>query len=556
MSDALLVGPLLRYVDEIRAVIWVEVGEAGAVRVRAGERAWQARTFTVHGHHYAVIDVSGLEPGTVTEYTVDIGGRVVWPPSGTDLPPSRIATLRPGQELRLAFGSCRMSVPHDAQANQTYGVDALRVYARQQAGNSPGPWPDLVLFLGDQVYADETSDEMREFIAGRRSLDEPPGTELKDFEEYTHLYRLAWTDPLNRWLLSTLPSAMIFDDHDIRDDWNTSAQWRREMARKPWWRDRIVGGLASYWIYQHLGNLSPDERAGDELWARIAAAQRYDDDTTPESQDWGGVLDAFAQRVDEHPDSYQWSYFRDIGRARLVVVDSRAARVLTPSRRSIVDDKEMDWLDGRLVGGFDHVIVGTSLPFLMSRGLHDFEAWSEAVSSGAWGERAARAGEKIRRAVDLEHWAAFHEGFRRVGEMLVELACGRRGDAPGSVTLLSGDVHHSYVAEAAVAGPGRVIQAVCSPIRNPLPRKNALVMSAMGRPPLATLTHLAARMAKVQPPPFEWSITHGPWYDNNLATLQTDGRRLSMVWEAGSVDEADERPRLQVVSEFGWDGPG
>ena len=83
-------------------------------------------------------------------------------------------------------------------------------------------WPDLVLFLGDQVYADETTEEMQEFIASRRDIDEPPGEELKDYEEYAHLYGLAWSDPANRWLLSTLPSAMIFDDHDIRDDWNTS----------------------------------------------------------------------------------------------------------------------------------------------------------------------------------------------------------------------------------------------------------------------------------------------------------------------------------------------
>ena len=48
---------------------------------------------------------------------------------------------------------------------------------------------------------------MREFIAARRSLDEPPGEEIKDYEEYAHLYWLAWSDPLNRWLLSTLPSA-------------------------------------------------------------------------------------------------------------------------------------------------------------------------------------------------------------------------------------------------------------------------------------------------------------------------------------------------------------
>ena len=107
---------------------------------------------------------------------------------------------------------------------------------------------------------------MREFIASRRSLDEPPWEELKDYSEYCHLYWLAWTDPANRWILSTVPTAMIFDDHDIRDDWNTSEEWRETMAAKSWWRDRIVGGLASYWVYQHLGNLSPAERASDPMW--------------------------------------------------------------------------------------------------------------------------------------------------------------------------------------------------------------------------------------------------------------------------------------------------
>src|ERR1044072_1676688 len=86
-------------------------------------------------------------------------------------------------------------------------------------------WPDLVLFLGDQVYADETSPEMRELIAQRRDPESAAGRggesgavrrdpgrgrwwELKDYEEYAHLYSLAWCEPANRWLLSTLPSAM------------------------------------------------------------------------------------------------------------------------------------------------------------------------------------------------------------------------------------------------------------------------------------------------------------------------------------------------------------
>ena len=129
--------------------------------------------------------------------------------------------------------------------------------AGHRRGDDPDRrWPDLVLFLGDQVYADETTEEMQEFIESRRDIEEPPGKELKDYEEYAHLYRLAWSDPANRWLLSTLPSAMIFDDHDIRDDWNTSLRVAAGDGGRPsWWHERIVAGLASYWVYQHLGNL-------------------------------------------------------------------------------------------------------------------------------------------------------------------------------------------------------------------------------------------------------------------------------------------------------------
>ena len=65
----------------------------------------------------------------------------------------------------------------------------------------------MLLFLGDQVYADETSDAMRDFIASRRDIETPPGEELADYEEYAHLYRLAWTEPSIRWLLSTCSSA-------------------------------------------------------------------------------------------------------------------------------------------------------------------------------------------------------------------------------------------------------------------------------------------------------------------------------------------------------------
>ncbi|MCD4534094.1 alkaline phosphatase family protein [Nocardioides sp. cx-169] len=563
----LRLGPLLRYVDETSASIWVETDGRATVSVTAGEHRGEARTFAVHGHHYALVCVEGLAPGAKTPYAVHVDGEQVWPERGSEYPPSLIPTLDPASRMRVAFGSCRTSVGHDKAGNETHGVDALRAYALRMAGvtdvahpDDPDPgeevrWPDLVLFLGDQVYADETTEEMREFIAARRDLEQPPWDELKDYEEYAHLYRLAWTDPANRWLLSTLPTAMIFDDHDVRDDWNTSHAWKQEMEATDWWCDRIVAGLASYWVYQHLGNLSPRERAEDEIWSRIVAHEGEDE------YDAGPLLDEFAERADQQPSSYRWSYARLLGdQARLVVVDSRAARVLHPEHRTMLDDSEMAWLDEQLRGDVDHLLIGTSLPFLLAPGLHYVEAFSEALAGGAWGRWLAKIGERIRTGADLEHWAAFQEGFQMVTAMVLEVARGERGQAPETVTFLSGDVHHSYVSEArptrrAARGSkpvhSRIVQAVCSPIRNPLSRRWRFATAFLSYGVAGPLGHVVARSAKVPDAPLTWRLLKGPWFDNNMATLEVTPRGLRLWWAKGQVDGDDhEHPRLVTVADL------
>ncbi|MEO6200494.1 MAG: alkaline phosphatase D family protein [Cryobacterium sp.] len=538
-TSPLVLGPMLRYVDDTSASIWFETREAAGVVVTAGGRSWSARTFAVHGHHYALVEVSGLEPGTVTPYSVRIDGMDVWPARDSSFPASVIATLGKGSRLRLSFGSCRTSVPHDAGGNRTHGVDALRAYALTMASSGQHPdWPDLMLFLGDQVYADLTSEAMQEFISARRDITQPPGTELADYEEYAHLYGLAWSDEANRWLLSTVPIAMIFDDHDVRDDWNASLSWKRKMEATSWWRGRIVAGLASYWVYQHLGNLSPRDRADDEIWRRIAL--HSSDDQTGAEIDLSSVLDEFAERCDREPAGYRWSYCRDFDDVRLIVVDSRAARVLDPERRALLDDKESEWLDGRMQGGFRHLLVGTSLPFLLPSGLHHMESWDEAISEGAWGRLASGLGERLRQALDLEHWAAFQRSFRTMAAMAVEVADGRRGRAPETVTFLSGDVHFSYVSEVERFSGSRIIQAVCSPIRNPLPVFMRSFSALVSYGIATRLSGWLARSAGVARLPFRWAGITGPWFENSLATLADTPDGLKLWWVSGVVNHGDE----------------
>lgn len=541
----LRLGPLLRYADGDTATVWLESSRPCTAEVRCADGARGAtRTFQIAGHHYALVTVTGLAPGTPTAYELLLDGTPVWPLPDSPFPPSTIRTPGGGAEdtVRVAFGSCRWAAPPAKHDNDPVGPDALDTLAAAIAADPAAERPDVLLLLGDQVYADETSEPTRHWLAARRDLGEPPGDQVADYEEYTRLYHESWLDPEVRWLLSTVPSLMIFDDHDVIDDWNTSAAWLADMRTVPWWQERLLSGLMSYWVHQHLGNLPPAELAADPLWAAVRA--------TPDGTD---ALRAHATRADRDPGSVRWSYRRDFGRVRVVMVDTRAARVLDEDSRSMLHPGEWRWLREQVLdapGAYDHLLVGTSLPWLLPHLVHDAEAWDAALCRGERGARWARFGEDLRRRADLEHWAAFPESFESLAALITEAGSGE--GAPATVCVLSGDVHHAYVAEPSWPtgrAPGaRVLQLTCSPVHNSIPLSVRLGFrfgwSGTGR----ALGRWFGRHGKGARPSFDWRRTGGPWFGNHLMTLTLRGRSARL-----RLDRAQERrggtARLETVAE-------
>lgn len=551
MTAGLRLGPLLRYVDwdrGDRATVWVEADRPCTAEVRCADGAGgSTRTFQIAGHHYALVPVTGLTPGTTTPYEVLLDGRPVWPPTGPGhrYPASTITAPRTGSdELRVSFGSCRWAAP-PAGGDDPVGPDALDTLATRLAADPDAVRPDVLLLLGDQVYADETSKATRRWLATRRDLDEEPGAQVADYEEYTHLYYESWLDPGVRWLLSTVPSCMIFDDHDVIDDWNTSASWVADMRRTGWWRERILSGLMSYWVHQHLGNLSLDELDADPLYAAVRAAP-----------DGTELLRRFAAEADADPASVRWSYRRDFGRTRLVMVDSRAGRVLDEHGRAMHDEAEEQWLVEQMTvdrEGCDHLLVGASLPWLLAPMMHGAETWNAALCRGERGARWARVAERVRRGADLEHWAAFPDSFERLTRQLAQAGSGP--DAPATVCVLSGDVHHAYVAEPEWpegAGPSsaRVVQLTCSPVHNRIPAvlRGAfrLSWSRAGR----WIGHALLRHGRSGPPVVDWRRTGGPWFGNQLMTLTLRGRSARLRLEHAAARGRDRSAaELRTVHE-------
>ncbi|QPL95252.1 alkaline phosphatase family protein [Streptomyces clavuligerus] len=551
-TAGLRLGPLLRHIDwetGTTATVWVETDRHCTVEIPCANGAHgSATTFRIAARHYAVVPVGGLRPGSTTTYEVLLDGHRVWPPPDFRFPPSTItAPPVPAPGVTVAFGSCRQA-PHpvgDGRDGQdALGPDALGALALRLAADPGAARPDVLLLLGDQVYADEVSPATRSWLAARRDLREPPGPQVRDYEEYTRLYEESWGEPGVRWLLSTVPSVMIFDDHDVIDDWNTSASWVAGMRATPWWHKRAVGALMSYWVHQHLGNLSPAELGTDPLLAAVRAAP-----------DGTAALRTFAERAETDPDSVRWSFRRDFGRTRLLMLDTRAGRSLADERRrSILGPAQSRWLDEQTPaarGAYDHLLVATSLPCLLPPLAHELESWDAALCRGERGGPGgpwARLGERLRRRFDLEHWPAFPRSFDGLARLIARAGGGP--GAPATVCVLSGDVHHGYIAEPRWpegTGPeARVVQLTCSPLHNTLSRTLRWAFR-LGWSPAARLAGRAlARHGRTGRPPVRWERTGGPWFGNQLMTLTLRGRsarlRLEQVGPPGTgLVTVDER---------------
>src|SRR5919204_236762 len=83
--------------------------------------------------------------------------------------------------------------------------------------------------------------------------------------------------PAVRRVLANVPTYMIFDDHDVTDDWNLTREWHNQVWRSPGGRRVVANALAAYWAFQGWGN---DPESFDEQFLTVVSAgpgdQRFD----------------------------------------------------------------------------------------------------------------------------------------------------------------------------------------------------------------------------------------------------------------------------------------
>lgn len=246
-------------------------------------------------------------------------------------------------------------------------------------------------------------------------------------------------------LFAHLPTLMIFDDHDVTDDWNLSAAWEAAVYEHPFSR-RIVGNaLIAYLLCQGWGN-DPDGLAEP-----LAASREWLDSASHDGRLDGEMHDRLVTHLLRFTG---WGYTLD-STPRLVVLDTRTRRWRSERRRhhpsGLMDWEALSEFQQELLEEPSVIIVSPAPIFgvKLIEGIQRVFTWF---------------GKPL--LVDAENWMA-HPGAAHT--MLNIL---RHSRTPQRYVILSGDVHYSFVYTITIRqrrNSPRMWQVTSSGLKNTFP---------------------------------------------------------------------------------------
>ena len=543
----LLLGPLLRYVgDDMRRLLGRDRRAVRGARCSAPTRARPSRRRATTTR-WCAPRASSRAPRY--EYEVRARRRARLAAGGLGVPaepvhpaPTRRTTAHDRLRL-LPRGGAQRAALHPDQGRGRPRPRASTRCARSRCGcatSDPTSGPTCCCCWATRCTPTRCSPETKEFIRARRDTDEEPGAIALDFEEYTQ--------PLPRVVgRAGDPLAAVhgLDGHDLRRPRRARRleHVRRVAARRcappTGGTSTSSAALMSLLDLPARGQPEP-RRAGRRTGcsARVQEAERRRPDPArvrPAAPTASAAAAAGAITATS-------------GARALVMIDSRAGRVLEEGKRSMLDEDEWEWIEEHATGGFDHLLLATSLPWLLSPAMHHLEAWNEAVCGGAWGAAAAKAGEKAAPGRSTSSTGP-RSTSRSSGwpSSSAPVGAGERGEPPASIVTLSGDVHHAYLSEVAFRrGSGvrsAVYQAVCSPMRNPLDAKRAARdQGDVTTRPVLAVTRALARAAGVPDPSVRWRmVDDGP-------VVRQPGGHAARSTAAGSTCRSRRRWRRTAPS--------
>jgi hypothetical protein len=215
-----------------------------------------------------------------------------------------------------------------------------------------------------------------------------------------------------RRMMAHISNYMIFDDHDVTDDWNLTAQWEQNVYSNPFSKRVISNALLSYWIFQGWGNTP--ERFDEDFVGLIEQVV-----STNEKQ----KVEQLEKTLLEYA---HWHYEIDLNPV-MVVLDTRTHR--WRSERSMKNPSGL--LDWERLSELEDVLINKEAGIIVSPapifGVKFIETIQRVFTF---------FGHEL--TVDAENWMAHPGSAKKL------LRIFRRIDTPDEIIVLSGDVHYSF----------------------------------------------------------------------------------------------------------------
>ena len=226
-----------------------------------------------------------------------------------------------------------------------------------------------------------------------------------------------------RRVLANIPVYMIFDDHDITDDWNLSQAWQNRAYGHAFSRRIIGNAIIGYLICQGWGN-------NPAAFSPTLIQQVRDSLAEDEPQ-------AHDSLIDELLNFSQWDYVLNT-EPPLIVMDARTRRwpsTISPVLPSgLLDKSGLDALKAELLGQRAVLLVSSAPIF----GVKLIEVIQRIF---AWCGMALM--------VDAENWMSHRGAAKGMLEIF------QHPQTPETFVILSGDVHYSFAYDVRLRRPWR-----------------------------------------------------------------------------------------------------
>ncbi|PML43821.1 hypothetical protein BCT35_18230 [Vibrio lentus] len=269
-------------------------------------------------------------------------------------------------------------------------------------------------------------------------------------------------------LFAHIPTYMIFDDHDVTDDWNLTVGWEHAVDQNRFATQVIGNGLAAYWMCQGWGN-APEKFSSEfieqtkQLFSPVISSNESESSVEDNGESTGKNNGDLSQSIDpqqhqqylEMIDRFEeWHYTINTS-PKVIVLDTRTRRWRSESRMN----KPSGLMDWEALTEFQHQLINQEKVVIVSAAPMFGVKFIETLQ-----KMATTIGKPL--MIDAENWMA-HPGSANT---LISIFTHTK--TPTNFVVLSGDVHYSFAYDIKLRyrrNSPNIYQITCSGIKNQFP---------------------------------------------------------------------------------------